>query len=95
MYNRANRQKIKLNKVVSQNYRTGTNMTLDQMKNLHASGKIQYELENPPIKDTVIVPDGGYTIVRFVSDNPGFWAFHCHLSFHVETGILQTFNFIT
>jgi len=73
--------------VVAMN-RTGTNLTLDQMKELRASGKIEYELERPPIKDTVIIPDGGYTIVRFVSDNPGYWAFHCHLSFHVETGMM-------
>ena len=28
-------------------------------------------LENPVKKDTVMVPDGGYTIIRFKADNPG------------------------
>ena len=27
--------------------------------------------QNPPEKDTVIVPAGGYVVVRFKADNPG------------------------
>ena len=27
-------------------------------------------------KDTVIVPYGGYTVIRFVADNPGWWLRH-------------------
>ncbi|CAG8838531.1 20899_t:CDS:2, partial [Gigaspora margarita] len=35
---------------------------------------------NDPIKrDTATVPDGGWTIFRFVSNNPGVWEFHCHI----------------
>ena len=26
---------------------------------------------NPPLKDTVIVPAGGYVVIRFLADNPG------------------------
>ena len=26
---------------------------------------------NPPIKDTVIVPWGGYVVIRILADNPG------------------------
>ncbi len=59
------------------------------MKRIHSSGTIAYELERPVMKDTVIVPDGGYVVLRFFSDNPGFWALHCHLSFHLETGKLR------
>ena len=33
-------------------------------------------------KDTVIVPYEGYTIIRFVVDNPGWWFFHCHIEIH-------------
>ncbi|XP_068243053.1 uncharacterized protein [Palaemon carinicauda] len=43
--------------------------------------------KNPPLKDTVTVPDGGYTIVRFKADNPGYWLLHCHLLFHSEAGM--------
>ena len=28
-------------------------------------------------KDTVIVPFGGYTVIRFIVDNPGWWFLHC------------------
>jgi len=28
-------------------------------------------LKNPPVKDNVIVPAWGYTVVRFKADNPG------------------------
>ena len=29
----------------------------------------------------------GYTIIRFLADNPGTWMFHCHLDFHSEVGM--------
>lgn len=51
--------------------RLGRNITLDQVKNMDANGKIKRNLVNAPIKDTVPVPDGGYTIVRFMATNPG------------------------
>src|SRR5689334_12059935 len=30
-------------------------------------------LDNPPEKDTVTVPVGGYVVIRFVANNPGLW----------------------
>lgn len=39
------------------------------------------------IKDTVIVPYGGYTTIRFVADNPGWWFFHCHIEVHQLEGM--------
>lgn len=44
------------------------------------------------MKDTITVPDGGYTIVRFVADNPGYWIFHCHIEYHVEVGMALVFK---
>ena len=32
-----------------------------------------------PRKDTLTVPYGGYAVIRFVVDNPGWWLFHCHI----------------
>lgn len=32
---------------------------------------MERNFEDPPIKDTVTVPDGGYTVIRFIADNPG------------------------
>ncbi|KAL5012009.1 hypothetical protein ScPMuIL_010560 [Solemya velum] len=44
-------------------------------------------LNYPVGKDTVTIPNGGYTILRFYADNPGFWFFHCHIEFHVDVGM--------
>lgn len=39
------------------------------------------------MKDTVILPIGGYVVVRFPSENPGFWLLHCHTELHSEVGM--------
>ena len=28
----------------------------------------------------------GWTVVRFVADNPGAWPFHCHVTWHLVMG---------
>jgi hypothetical protein len=33
------------------------------------------------------VQSGGYTVVRFVANNPGVWMLHCHMDFHAEVGM--------
>lgn len=38
---------------------------------LDAEGSLERNLEQPIHKDTVMVPSGGYTVVRFKADNPG------------------------
>ena len=48
--------------------------------------------ENPPIKDTVIIPGSGYVVIRFKSVNPGFWLFHCHSETHLMEGMSMIFN---
>ncbi|OWF42004.1 Laccase-4 [Mizuhopecten yessoensis] len=50
------------------------------------------ELDNPPRKDTVIVPSGGYAIVRIRSDNPGLWFLHCHIELHNLDGMAMAVN---
>jgi len=62
-------------------------ITVDYIKKLDEKGQIERNFEQPPIKDTVIVPDGGYTVFRFVAHNPGVWMVHCHLDFHMVTGM--------
>lgn len=34
---------------------------------------------NPIIRDTVTIPGNGFLVIRFIADNPGIWAFHCHI----------------
>ena len=38
-------------------------------------------------KDTVIVPVGGYVVIRFRADNPGWWFLHCHIEPHQLEGM--------
>ncbi len=47
------------------------------------SGEITRNLETGVLKDSVHVQGDGYTIIRFVADNPGWWLFHCHKIFHI------------
>lgn len=53
--------------------RVSTNITVDEVKKLDAEGKIKRKLSKAPLKDTVTVPDGGYTIIRWYADNPGIY----------------------
>lgn len=52
-----------------------------QIKALDEAGLLIRRLKGAPIKDTITIPDGGYTIVRFVADNPG-------LLYYIDTFII-------
>jgi iron transport multicopper oxidase len=41
-------------------------------------------------RDTVLVHPNGNIVLRFRSDNPGVWLFHCHLEWHVASGLIAT-----
>lgn len=51
--------------------RVGNTTTVAEVKELDRQGLIVRNLARAPLKDTVTVPDGGYTIVRFHANNPG------------------------
>lgn len=72
--------------------RIGENVTVDKVKALDKKGAIRRNLDHAPLKDTVTVPDGGYTVVRFHANNPGYWLFHCHIEFHAEVGMSLIFK---
>ncbi|XP_041450921.1 laccase [Drosophila obscura] len=40
------------------------------------------------VKDSVQIPGLGYIIVRFISNNPGFWLYHCHIEAHAVQGMM-------
>ncbi|KAJ8722548.1 hypothetical protein PYW07_003728 [Mythimna separata] len=44
---------------------------------LNKDGKILRNLQNPPVKDTITVPNKGYTIVRIKIDRGGTWLLEC------------------
>jgi iron transport multicopper oxidase len=45
----------------------------------------------PMRRDTIQVQSQGYAVIRFVADNPGISLFHCHIEWHVESGLTATF----
>ena len=45
-----------------------------------------------PLKDTVIVPPGGYVRIRFPRDNWGWWIMHCHIEPHLLGGMAMVVN---
>ncbi|GAU19752.1 hypothetical protein TSUD_78780 [Trifolium subterraneum] len=51
-----------------------------------------YNLANPIRKNTVPVHPFGWTALRFRSDNPGVWAFHCHIESHFYMGMGVVFE---
>ncbi|RAL12378.1 oxidoreductase tpcJ [Aspergillus homomorphus CBS 101889] len=44
-------------------------------------------LEKPTRRDVVNVDIGGYVWIAFRIDNPGAWLLHCHIAFHVSSGL--------
>jgi L-ascorbate oxidase len=56
------------------------------------AGLLKRNLNRPIVKDTISVPNFGYTIIRFVTDNPGVWMFHCHLDTHSEVAMMMLFR---
>ncbi|GMH06324.1 hypothetical protein Nepgr_008164 [Nepenthes gracilis] len=51
----------------------------------------KYNLVDPPERNTVGVPTGGWTAIRFRADNPGVWFMHCHLELHTGWGLKTAF----
>ena len=44
----------------------------------------------PMKRDTLLVRPNGHIVMRFRSDNPGVWLFHCHIEWHVDSGLIAT-----
>ena len=45
--------------------------------------------DRQPQKHTVIVQPGGFAQFDLTADEPGDWAFHCHLLYHMHAGMFQ------
>lgn len=41
----------------------------------------------PVVKDTITIPFRGFVKIRFRATNPGVWIFHCHVEYHMMTGM--------
>lgn len=42
---------------------------------------------NPIRRDTVDIPSMHSATIRIVADNPGVWLMHCHIEWHLESGL--------
>ncbi|OAA35671.1 Cupredoxin [Metarhizium rileyi] len=45
----------------------------------------------PMRRDTMVIWPEGNMVLRFRADNPGIWLFHCHIEWHVVSGLIATF----
>ncbi|KAH7139894.1 Cupredoxin [Dactylonectria estremocensis] len=45
----------------------------------------------PMRRDTIVVWPTGNIVLRFKADNPGVWLFHCHIEWHIVSGLIATF----
>lgn len=50
-----------------------------------------FNFVNPPRRDVVLLPGGGYIAIAFKPDNPGAWLVHCHIAWHASAGKLHIF----
>ncbi|KAL5550172.1 hypothetical protein UlMin_000348 [Ulmus minor] len=57
-----------------------------------AKDRNKFNLVDAPIRNTVSVPVGGWTVIRFKANNPGIWLFHCHLDLHSSIGMTMAFE---
>ncbi len=46
------------------------------------------------VRDTVLVTPGRRVVIAFDANNPGWWALHCHLVYHLEAGMFTTLRYI-
>jgi FtsP/CotA-like multicopper oxidase with cupredoxin domain len=46
------------------------------------------------VRDTILVTPGRRVVVAFDANNPGWWALHCHLLYHMEAGMFTTIKYV-
>jgi FtsP/CotA-like multicopper oxidase with cupredoxin domain len=46
------------------------------------------------VRDTVLVTPGRRVVVAIDALNPGLWALHCHLLYHLEAGMFTTIKYV-
>jgi len=51
---------------------------------------VDVQTTNPPRRDTVNLPQNGFVLLAFQTDNPGAWLFHCHIEWHLHEGFAMS-----
>ncbi|KAJ8751420.1 hypothetical protein K2173_016625 [Erythroxylum novogranatense] len=52
-----------------------------------ATDPANFNLDDPPNRNTIGTPPAGWVAIRFVADNPGIWLLHCHFDVHLSWGL--------
>jgi FtsP/CotA-like multicopper oxidase with cupredoxin domain len=55
--------------------------------------EINHQRFSGAVRDTVLVPPGHRVLVIFDANNPGLWALHCHLLYHLDAGMFTTLRY--
>ncbi|KAG2337992.1 laccase T2 copper depleted [Suillus weaverae] len=59
---------------------------------VRSAGSSSYNYVNPVMRDAVSTGSAGdYVTIRFITDNPGPWLLHCHIEWHLYTGLALVF----
>jgi len=59
---------------------------------VRSAGNASYNFVDPVIRDVVSIGDMGDNVtIRFFTNNPGPWFFHCHINWHLNTGFAAVF----
>jgi FtsP/CotA-like multicopper oxidase with cupredoxin domain len=76
-------------------FRNETNMS--HPMHLHGHDFQVVEIDGKPLigalRDTLLVPPRSAIKVRFDANNPGVWAFHCHILYHLATGMFTVLKY--
>lgn len=75
-----------------------TNKTMmSHPMHLHGHDFQVTEIDGKPVsgarRDTVLVPPGGTTKIQFDANNPGIWAYHCHIIYHLASGMFTVVKY--
>jgi FtsP/CotA-like multicopper oxidase with cupredoxin domain len=64
---------------------------------LHGHDFQVVEIDGKPVsgalRDTLLVPPRSAIKVDFDANNPGLWAFHCHILYHLATGMFTVLKY--
>ncbi|KAI0246644.1 laccase 2 precursor [Lactifluus subvellereus] len=59
---------------------------------VRSAGSSEYNFDNPVIRDVVSIGSPGDNVtIRFITQNPGPWFFHCHKDWHLDKGFAVVF----
>ncbi|KAN0114014.1 laccase [Russula decolorans] len=59
---------------------------------VRSAGNSSYNFVNPVVRDVVSIGNTGDNVtIRFFTDNPGPWFFHCHIDWHLGAGFAVVF----